>query len=205
MIISNSSTYRRDILFTSREEGGKEGGGSYFVEARSADWVEAAEEARADARSPAGGAGGLQVAGGERPGQQGQHPWHLEPLITSQVRVRLSTGENRADTDCPSRRALADQLSTVQRFPPTNNVFIQTDRFYTSLSVTGSSLWCTQTSLSDDCSALQDFLSSDLRLNWTLDLCVMINSHHLQNRRQGRNLSSWKRFTACRQPYTSLL
>ena len=102
--------------------------------------MEAAKEARADARPPAGGAGGLQVAGGERPGQQGQHPRHLEPLITSQVRARLSTGEDRADTDCPSRRALADQLSTVQHFPPTNNVFIQTDRFYTSLSVTGSSL-----------------------------------------------------------------
>ena len=36
--------------------------------------MEAAKEAGADARSPAGGAGGLQAAGGERPGQQGQHP-----------------------------------------------------------------------------------------------------------------------------------
>ena len=74
MIISNSSTYRRDILFTSREEGGKEGGGSYFVKARSTDGVETAKEARSEAGSPAGGAGGLHGGGGERPGQQGQHP-----------------------------------------------------------------------------------------------------------------------------------
>ena len=65
MIISNSSTY-------SREEGG-----SYFVKARSADGVETAKEARSDAGSPAGGAGGLHGGGGERPGQQGQYPGHL--------------------------------------------------------------------------------------------------------------------------------
>ena len=52
-------------------------GGSYFVKARSADRVEAAKEARGEAGSPAGGAGGLQAAGGERPGHQGQHPGHL--------------------------------------------------------------------------------------------------------------------------------
>ena len=60
-------------MFTSR----RALGGSYFVKARSADRVKAAKEARGEAGPPAGGAGGLQDGGGERPGYQGQHPGHL--------------------------------------------------------------------------------------------------------------------------------
>ena len=39
--------------------------------------METAQEARCDAGPPAGGAGGLQAGGGEGPGQERQHPGHL--------------------------------------------------------------------------------------------------------------------------------
>ena len=51
--------------------------------------MKAAKEARGDAGSPAGGAGGLQeAAGGEGPRYQGQHPGHLN---LGSLRLRAPT------------------------------------------------------------------------------------------------------------------
>ena len=51
--------------------------------------MKAAKEARGDAGSPAGGAGGLQeAAGGEGPRHQGQHPGHLN---LGSLRLRAPT------------------------------------------------------------------------------------------------------------------
>ena len=108
-----------------------------------------------------------RVQGGRGLGTRGNTP---DISTSAHFTARTETfywRENSAEPDSPSRRAMTDQLSTVQPGPPANYVLIQTDTFDTSPDYLVHKL---QTTLSGYCSAqltvitgLQDFLSSELR------------------------------------------